>query len=307
MKNILFFFSISLLIASCDGDFFSQTVNLDPPEYDKQLSFHLLMDQNDTTVSIVVTRNYGILENIQEYQDWFVSGASAQLYENGQPWVTLAPLNADSLFVLTATLPHRFQLGNTYEIRASHPDFPAVSARQVVPADFVVDSARVKFNAVPTDFGDRIDLAEIFIKDQPGVKNFYEVRLVKPFYQIVFNETTFELDTVGVIVGPISVEGYNDPNIVEGYRSGGLLSDQFFDGQTYKFQVRFDKDYYGSADTSLQIEVRSISEDYYKWSRSLQAYYNADGNPLVEPVTIFHNLENGLGIFSIANLKRIQI
>ena len=307
MKYILFLLSISMLLASCDGEFFSQTVNLDPPEYDKQLSFHLLLDQSDTTVSIVVTRNYGILENITKYQDWYVNGASAQLYENGQPWVTFAPLNADSLFILNATLPHPLQPGNTYEIRASHPDFPAVSALQVVPSDFVVDSVRVKFNSVPTEYGDRIDLAEIFINDQPGVKNFYEVRLVKPFYQIVFNETTFELDTVGVIVGPISVEGYNDPNILEGYRSSGLLSDQFFDGQTYKFQVRFDKDFYGSADTSLQVEVRSINEDFYKWSRSLQAYYDTDGNPLVEPVTIFHNLENGLGIFSIANAKKIKI
>jgi len=53
--------------------------------------------------------------------------------------------------------------------------------------------------------------------------------------------------------------------------------------------------------------VRHVTEDYFKWSRSYEANYEVDENPLVEPVSIYHNLENGLGIFSVSNRKDIEI
>ncbi|MBK6994814.1 MAG: DUF4249 family protein [Lewinellaceae bacterium] len=49
--------------------------------------------------------------------------------------------------------------------------------------------------------------------------------------------------------------------------------------------------------------MRNITEDYYRWSRSYQAKYDADENPLVEPVSVFNNLVDGLGIFSVAREK----
>ncbi|HOY04889.1 MAG TPA: DUF4249 domain-containing protein [Saprospiraceae bacterium] len=307
MKYIFFLLSASLLLASCTEDFFSQTVKIDPPEYDKQLSFHLLLDQKDSAIRIVVSRNYGILESPESFDDWFVKGATAELYENGQKWLTFTPLSVDSSFVLTAVLTHPLQPGSTYEIRAAHPDFPAVRAVQIMPADFQIDSARVKYNAVPGEFGDRIDLAEVFFQDQPGVKNYYEVKLFKLFYETRYDPQTGEMDTLGVVENAVYVDGYNDPNVQAGFYNGGLISDQFFDGQTYKFQARFDSQSYGTADSSIVVRVRHVTEDYFKWSRSYEANYEVDENPLVEPVSIYHNLENGLGIFSVSNRKDIEI
>ena len=307
MKYFFFILAASLLLNACSDDFFSQTVKIDPPEYDKQLSFHLLLDNNDSLIRITMTRNYGLLETVQNYEDWYVSGATAELYENGQKWVTFAPLSVDSSFVLTGILPRPFQAGSTYEIRAAHPDYPAVSAVQVVPADFQVDSLRVRRDAVPGEFGDRLDLLEVFLKDQPGVKNYYEVTILKRYYDYISDPTTGTYDTTAVYEYPLGVEGFNDPNVQFGFGNGGLISDQFFDGQTYKFQARFYGNNGGSSDSTVIVRIRNVTEDYFKWSRSYEANYNADENPLVEPISVFHNLQNGLGIFSIAQEKNFEL
>jgi len=301
MKYFFFILATSLLLNACSEDFFSQTVKIDPPEYDKQLSFHLFLTNNDSVVRLVVTRNYGLLETVPANEGWYVSGATAELYENGQLWLTLTPLSIDSSFVLTGVLPRPFQTGSTYEIRASHPDYPAVSATQVVPADFQVDSLRVRRNAVPGEFGDRLDLLEVFLQDQQGVKNYYEVTILKKYYDYFYDPVTGTYDTTAVYEYPLGAEGFNDPNVQFGFGNGGLISDQFFDGQPYKFQARF----YGNNGGSVR--VRNVTEDYFKWSRSYDANYNTDGNPLVEPVSVFHNLQNGLGIFSIAQEKNFEV
>jgi Domain of unknown function (DUF4249) len=307
MKYFFFILIASLLLNACSDDFFSQTVKIDPPEYDKQLSFHLLLNNNDSVVRLTVTRNYGLLETVPTDQGWYVSGATAELYENGQKWLTLAPLSADSSFVLTGILPRRFQTGSTYEIRVTHPDYPAVSAVQVAPADFQVDSLRVRRDAVPGEFGDRLDLLEVFMKDQPGVRNYYEVTIFKKYYNYTYDPVTGTYDTTAVYVYPLGAEGYNDPNVLFGFGGAGLISDQFFDGQPYKFQARFYGNNGSVADSTVTVRVRNVTEDYFKWSRSYQASSDAGDNPLVEPVSVFHNLQNGLGIFSIAEEKNFEV
>ncbi len=307
MKYFFFILSASFLLNACSDDFFSQTVKIDPPEYDKQLSFHLLLDNNDSIIRLTITRNYGILETVQNNQDWYVKGATAELYENGQKWVTFVPLSLDSSFVLTGVLPHPFQTGSTYEIRAAHPDYPTVSAVQLVPNDFQVDSARVRRDAVPGEFGSRLDLLEIFLQDQQGVKNYYEVTILKRYYDYSYDPSTGVYDTIGVYEYPLGVDAYNDPNVQYGFGNAGLISDQFFEGQSYKFQARYDGPNDGFSDSTVIVRVRSVTEDYFKWSRSYQANFDVDENPLVEPISVFNNLENGLGIFSIAQEKNFEL
>jgi hypothetical protein len=306
MKHILFLLSSTWLFTGCSDDFFSQTVTIDPPPYEKHLSFHLLTTDQDSTVQFFMTRNYGILEDVKNYDDWFVKGASAELYENGQKWLTLSPVDPGNSSELTGLLPHPFQAGSTYEIRASHPDFKSVSAVQVAPGDLNIDSVRIRYDAVTGEFGDRLNLLEVFLNDQPGVKNYYEVTLSGVSYQIIYGGGG-NMDTLGVQEYPLYVDGYSDPNVVEGFKAGGLISDQFFDGKSYKFQARFYANENSTVDSTITVRVRNVTEDYFKWSRSYLQHYDSDENPLVEPISVFNNLENGLGIFTIAREKRYQL
>jgi len=322
MKNILFFIRRNLLslsgltpklghiaggfmalfslsLASCSDDFFSQTIEIDPPPYTKQLSFHLNMTDQDSSIRMLLTRNFGILETVPNYDDFFVDGGSAELYKDGQKWLTLAPSSMDSSFVLVGDLPEPMQSGSTYEIRAEHPDYPKVSALQVMPGDFTVDSTRVKRNAISGQFGDKYDFVDVFLQDQPGVRNYYEVAISTLSIVTNYDPSTGLFDTIFINEYPVYPEDFSDPNVVFGFKSSGLISDQFFDGQAYKFQARI----YASSGQVLTIRVRNITEEYYKWSRSYNAKYISEDNPLVEPVSVFNNLVDGLGIFSLVREK----
>lgn len=299
MKNILFILIISSFALSSCEDFFSQTVDIDPPPYTKQLTFHLNLSDQDSAVRLLLTRNFGILETVPNYEDYFVKGGTAELYKDGQKWLTLNPLSSDSSFILVGDLPQTLQSGSTYEIRVAHPDFPSINALQTMPNDFVVDSARVKRNAVSGQFGDEFDLVDVFLKDQGGVRNYYEVKYTSGYYEVSYDPINEVFDTIAFVEYPIYPEEFSDPNVVYGVQESGLVSDQFFDGQSYKLQARI----YSNSGGILIIRVRNITEEYYKWSRSYQSKYDAEDNPLVEPVSVFSNLVDGLGIFSVSREK----
>lgn len=302
MKNILIILCLSsIALTSCES-FFSQTVEIDPPAYDKQLSLHLSLTDRDSTVGLLLSRNYGILEYVNNVEDYYVKGGAVQILKNGQPWMALQPSGNDSSYYFTGNLPEPFQIGQTYELRATHPDFPEVKATQVVPGDFQADSARIKRQAVSGPFGDVYDLVEVYLKDPAGVKNYYEISLYGIYYQIVQNPNTNEFDTLGVSYFPVYAEQFSDPAVQEGFEGGALFSDQFFDGQTYKFQAQV----YFNGNAPYLIRIKNITEDYYKWSRSYLDKRNSEENFLAEPVSVFHNLENGLGIFTIAK-ERVLI
>ena len=299
MKNILFILCLSsLALVSCE-DFFSQTVEIDPPAYEKQLSFHLNLTDADSSVRMVLTRNFGILETVPNYSDFFVKGGTAELYKDGQKWLALAPLSADSSFVLVADLPEPLQSGSTYEIRTEHPDYPKVNAMQVMPGDFAVDSARLKLNSSSGPDGEQFDLIEVFLRDQPGVRNYYEITISTLAYNTIYDPSTGLFDTVGVYNYTVYPDGFSDPNVVFGTKGSGLIGDQFFDGQSYKLQVRI----YSGYGSEYEVRLRNITEEYYRWSRSYQAKYDSEENPLAEPVSVFNNLANGLGIFSVGREK----
>ena len=88
-----------------------------------------------------------------------------------------------------------------------------------------------------------------------------------------------------------------------------LLSDQFFDGETYKFKGRFAAYYGGGVTDSIPYNfvIRSVTPEYYYWSKSYYLKSQTDDNPFAEPVSVYNNLENGLGIFGLFSERKFLI
>ena len=58
---------------------------------------------------------------------------------------------------------------------------------------------------------------------------------------------------------------------------------------------------------SINIYFFSISECMYNYHKSIQMYNNTNEIPLIQPVQVFSNIENGYGIFAGANPNIINI
>jgi hypothetical protein len=306
--RILLFFASALLLASCSDDFFSQTVEVDQPEYEKQLIVHQLVSQSDSVVGINLTRNFGILETVPD-SAWNVAGAEVAYYVDGNPALTLQPGPAQSgeAHLYKAAVPDGFwQPGSTYELRIGHPDYPALLSRQTMPGPFTVDSVRFRENAGVDEFGDDLAAIDVYLQDQGGVENFYEVSV---FYS--YPEVVLIFDDQGNFIGydtlpgpgylnTVYPEDPEDPKLSFGAFNTMVVGDDFFDGQAYKLRFRFYGQ--GGQGSSFKVRVRNVTRDYYTYSRSAYRLAESEdvGLPLVEPVQVHDNIEGGIGIFGLS-------
>jgi hypothetical protein len=48
----------------------------------------------------------------------------------------------------------------------------------------------------------------------------------------------------------------------------------------------------------VYVQLHVINEDYFEFLLSLEKYNETYENPFAEPVMVFSNIENGLGLFS---------
>lgn len=265
-------------------------------------------------VQVELTRNFGIFDDVRGQQSWYVPGANVTWWVNGQEQgafrlsndTTLAA-KARALYVYPLTTPLR--ASQQCEIRVTHPDFEAVRADQVMPGLIQAGDARLNRNVATDPFGGgETHEVSLTIQDRPGEKNYYEFSLrgIERYVTGTIVNGQFVFDTLEY-ERTYRFDQNADPNLQEGANGSSLLTDQFFDGQSYKLVGRFTQ-YNSSGDsTAYTLVVRRCTEAYYRWSLSYAKQYNTQDNPFSEPVPVFTNIENGLGVFGLFSERRFEV
>jgi hypothetical protein len=88
------------------------------------------------------------------------------------------------------------------------------------------------------------------------------------------------------------------------YFTRSLFRDDVFNGNTRSFRIRLES---MIRPGTLDLRLVSISEDAFRYFRTLERYSYAEGDPFAEPVQVFTNVEGGLGIWAGANAQRLII
>ena len=312
MRSIFFLLAAAILFSSCKN-FFSQTIDTDLPDYDQGLVFHQLISDTDQSIRLELSKKVGVFEPVKTDKDWFVTGATVEWWQDGQKVLVLTPLSADSGFVYVGKFPSPLIIGPEYEIRVSHPNFETVRSVQKIPAKATdVQQLKLVREVTKDPSGAPLNELSFVIKDNPNEQNYYEFQLSSDLYYYEYAG----MDPQGMpVFDTIFYTYYNgfdntfDQNIENGTRGGILISDQFFNGKDYKFIGRFFPGSYGSGSTdtsTYRLAIRNVTKEYYQWSVSYNKQYNAQGNPFAEPIAVYNNLENGLGIFAMFNEQRFN-
>jgi Domain of unknown function (DUF4249) len=297
-----------ITLTSCEG-LLTTTVELDPPEYTPQLVTHVRVEDSTQYLRVIMTRTFGALETVTNQNNYYIKGATVEMFENGQKLATLTPLSNDSAWVYVTKLPNTPQVGKTYELRASHPNFETITATQIMPGKPTAQDFTLDRNALSPD-GSRIYKMGFTLKDQPGTPNYYEVSAGLLYYyeSFIFDDlgNIIGRDTVGSQFFSVFFDQLLDQNLVPGVGNTVLITDQLIDGQDYPFKA----DFYptvviGGVDTSAyDITIRSITPEYYQWSRSYRQRYDNEFNIFAEPVTVYTNFDKGLGVFGLTNGRK---
>ena len=79
------------------------------------------------------------------------------------------------------------------------------------------------------------------------------------------------------------------------WEEGLLFNDNLFNGNIYEF-VLSGEDFY-SGTTSICVNLKSISEDYFKYLTTCKKHMDANWDPFMEKISVYSNVEGGVGIF----------
>lgn len=296
-KLIVSVLATTLFFSGCGEDPFSVVLDVDPPEHVKQLTVHCYVDNVSQVMFAGLSESRALLD-VTQGLDGVDDGAIA-LYQDGAKLFDFELSSGTNDFV-------NYQYDNAepfgvkegvIELRASAPGYPDLVATQTFP-DFVpVTDVKFEEDGTIDIDGSRVDAVEVTFTDPPGVENFYELGLVSVDSsclngQVFINRVYFETQD-------LNAESSGDYN-------GILLSDVGFDGQEYKIILGV----YGSVNNgqNLSLQWKSITKEHFQYSRSLRAFNdNQDFGGFGEPVSIFSNVENGLGIFTCSNQKLYPI
>lgn len=289
-KYPIYFLLILLFLASCEGAL-EQVVSLDIPDHEPQIAINAHFTKDEHFLNLLVAQSRGILDtaNYKPLQDAEVN----LFYEDNLLFNFDYEQAINRFFKENST---ELVEGN-YRLEISHPDYTTITARQVMPKPVSIVSAAYEKDGTLSIDGERVDEIQVVIDDPASEENFYILN-TSLFYH-------YEGDTT-IHVQNLYLES-NDP-IVQYSNEGPLFSDGTFNGneQTLLF---YTYNYFGDEAIvdSLEFSLLSISEDRYLYLRSLDAYWNADGNPFAEPVVVHNNVENGFGIFTLSNRSRFTL
>lgn len=202
------------------------------------------------------------------------------------------------------------ELGKTYTIEVSAPGYDEVSVEASVPARVeVVDESfmdsvavdRFNFNAVIAE-------QNITIKDPPGEENYYMVRVGSVMQQVpVF----FSINT-SIQEAYLNDFGFSEEEVLLPLWDRIIFNDVFFEGETYELKVQLSSDAIFTGEDPLEeeivvnevlVELFTVSKSFYLSEITKRAQRESDGNPFVEAVPVYSNVENGLGAVGGVNVS----
>ena len=304
MKNFLYFFIFSMLFASCDI-----VIDLDIPEHERVLVVNSIL----TTDSMI---NASISHSVGAFDASFISyvnNATVEVYEDG---ILLGEMDEqvsisyDSSGELDSTYVYNFNqnpvAGKIYSYEIAHPDYEAVRAETTVP-----DAVKLNVNDVTLlseeDYVKHYRVRFSF-NDAPE-DNFYRLRLRNP--NTYDGSDYFESNDASMISSAgVESDGatfYGDEALFDDEMFNGTekeISIDFFDSKSLWLEEQDD-----GYEKEYTLELTSVSESYYTYIRSLRAHYDNQDQFIFagEPVQVFTNIENGLGVLGSMSLDTMLL
>jgi hypothetical protein len=242
-----------------------------------------------------------------------VLDADVRLFKEEEFIQRLMLVEVDDREPFYTTQDFKPEIGVTYTIKVEAPGFAPVEAMSKIPTKIDIQSLKVSDYLIEKNpEGEALYRFSVTIefKDPQTENNYYHLNL----YQQVYD---YMLDGQDTIFGkneffPIQFSQIIDNNFILAYFDGGVLfEDAPFNGSivSYTFPISFNLNAREEVPGKLVVELRSVSEEYYFYQRSLSQQQENPGAPFSEPVVLYNNIVNGQGIFAgyISSLDSVRV
>lgn len=175
----------------------------------------------------------------------------------------------------------------SYKLNVEAMGYNSVSAQTNIPNP--VPISEVTLDTLSRNDGYAEVTAELTFTDPPE-KNYYQVYLSSEIIVQVWTPTKVEDDTVTYLFPLYLSQSDLD-------QSAMVFNDFKFNGTTAKVKVQLNNWMYGTV-LKQRIILLHLNESYYKYELTRSLQEQTQGDPFAQPVQVFNNITNGLGIFA---------
>lgn len=191
------------------------------------------------------------------------------------------------------------QPGLNYRIKVSKKGYPSIESSDKIPHQIMVEEPVLSQYPQQNSDGTKANIALQF-NDPASERNYYQlyvyyylkVRTDSEGEDSISNNYIFNLDKTLNISSPQMVD----------YSNGILFSDENFDGTAANLTLTIDAEpmsAYGDdrfREVFIFIELRALSESNYQYRKTLTLAKRNTNDGFSEPVLVWNNIQNGLGI-----------
>jgi hypothetical protein len=304
MKILILSFIFTFLIIGC-----KKKIEIDEKLITPKLVVNSV-NYPESVFSVEVSKSLSVFErDLDELPS--IYDAQVSLYEKNSGLLTNIPWSGGLYSYYGVNAPVS---GKTYRLEVAKNGFESVTAESTVPLPVIINSVQLLFDSIREG---EIHEVKINFNDDINFENYYSVKIILLGYKLVYNATTSSYDTNAVNSSKIGLSTqdisnvYN--NISDSYNGGGIMfDDNFFNGQSKTLSSTFEvySNYLSDPDVvfnQIEVSVLSLSREVFEYVKSGLLYNNSADNPFAEPVRVFSNIDNGIGVFGFQTKSSLVI
>ncbi len=287
MRTLLLLLAIGILLQfSCSTDL---TVDLPPRQQD--LAVYAFIDAGDTISSLFANRTAGLKEDLNLNQALLSPPATVTLWDGSDLITSFAPEDESPIYLGTH-LPFGTP-GQSYLMRAEHPDFGTIEATSTLPTPVAILGVKAIHDFTSRDNELIAHGIEVTFDDPADVTNLYAFS----YFDQEFNNT--DIFSVDMQLVDIITPTMPDVESIKNSRNVAL-TDEDFNGQTVtlRFQI-LNGNFQGPSDQAY-LKVRYIDAPEYFHVQSLYSPVEIELEPIIDPSPTYTNFNQGFGVFSLS-------
>lgn len=275
IKRLILVFIVGFIFTSCDEEFFDKPIDLDIDDHVSKMAATAVLGDTDENNLVLVSYTSSPFDN--NTNDQLLDNATITLSGNNNT-ISFDFLPQERFYVSNSSI--NFIPNTEYTLTIDSPNYNTITSKQIYPEPVAILEATLTENTLKIKFN-----------DNPNKKNYYILQLQK--YDNDDNQ--FYNKVIDPFGSSTRSSGFCDTCI--------NFNDDTFNGEQ-SFEI-VATNYFYNPDTTYKAILYNITEDFYKYDRSLFRSIYAQDNPFVEPVILHRNFENGYGIFGLINKSEL--
>lgn len=300
-KHFILVFISCIILSSCE-----QFLEVELPGQETRLVLNALLEQTDT-LKVYLTKSKGILES-QDFNEEFdlVDGARVVIKDQDGQITPMAYLDKSNILEANAYYylnGYKLSAGHTYEIIAERENYPTIKSSQLFPHPIQIKSLDLR-NLGPSERLENYIDYEVTVKfDDPLENNFYEISgtiLVRDSI-IHEGEKLLNIYQTGINPSPVNPayqKDFSNRHVI-------LFDDALLNGLDSELVFRMSLQ--NATNIEATVKFSHVSESYYRYYETADLQRSNSEDILSQPVLVYNNITNGMGIFKARNSDQMVI